>query len=240
MKDCCRKFNAIGCSRFFKCNIQSAFLFGLKHLYHLYPLALISLRIFPLHYYAEQVSPCRSLQTVLDVFAEMEKKGLLSNTNLNELHAVLKEVDQRLAATVHDFMQRVRGIGKHVLTVIIIIHSSLCLNGNSQVNVLFSVVPRVLGTTSPPDESMDLQVSTFTRVSVNHLIVCPAGGSRLVCFVPTTFSQLQFVCLYPRLSPEVSAGIFSAHGAYLRWCCWSYTWEWPSFCLCRHGTECFP
>lgn len=168
------------------------------------------------------------------MFAEMEKKGLLSNTKLNELHTALKEVDRRLAATVHDFMQRVRGIGKHVLTVIIIIHSSLCLNGNSQANVLFSVVPRVLGTAPPPVESMDLQVSRFTCVSVNYIIVCPAGGSRLVYIFPTTFSQLQFVCLYPRPGPEVTAGIFSAHGAHLRWCCWSNTCEWPSFCLCRH------
>ncbi|TNM98044.1 hypothetical protein fugu_014290 [Takifugu bimaculatus] len=86
-----------------------------------------------------QIELCK---TVLDVFTEMEKKGLLSNTKLDKLHSALKEVDQRLAETVHDFMQPLRGIRKHVLTVIIIIHSSLCLNGNSQANVLFSVVPR--------------------------------------------------------------------------------------------------
>lgn len=92
-------------------NIQSAFLFGPRTLvaHEFAPLALISLKIFPLHYYAEQLSPCRSLQTVLDMFAEMEKKGLISNTKLNDLHAVLTEVDQRLAAIVHEFMHRVRG-----------------------------------------------------------------------------------------------------------------------------------
>lgn len=155
---------------------------------------------------AEQWSPCRSLQTVLDVFTEMEKKGLLSNTKLDKLHSALKEVDQRLAETVHDFMQPLRGIGKHALTVIIIIHSSLCLNGNSQANVLFSVVPRGPGTPPPAVMSM---VSRFTCVSVTYIIVCPAGGSRLVYFFPTTFSQFQFVWLYPRPSPEVTAGIFS-------------------------------
>ncbi|KAJ0041678.1 hypothetical protein NL108_008636, partial [Boleophthalmus pectinirostris] len=35
--------------------------------------------------------------TALDVFAEMEKKGLLSNTNLNELLNVLHEVDVEIA-----------------------------------------------------------------------------------------------------------------------------------------------
>lgn len=202
------------------------------------PLALISLKIFPLHYYAEQISPCCSLQTVLDVFVEMEKKGLLSNTKLNVLHTVLKEVDQRLAAAVHDFMQRVRGIRKHVLTVIIIILSSLCLNGNSQANVLFSVVPQMLGTAPSPVVPMDLQVSRFTCVFVNYIIVYPRRW-HLVYFFPITFSQLQFVCQYPRPSPEASAGIFSALGAYLWWCCWSYICEWPSFCLCSHGTKCF-
>uniref|UniRef100_H2TIG9 Caspase-8 n=1 Tax=Takifugu rubripes TaxID=31033 RepID=H2TIG9_TAKRU len=52
-----------------------------------------------------QIELCK---TVLDVFTEMEKKGLLSNTKLDKLHSVLKEVDQRLAATVHDFMQPLR------------------------------------------------------------------------------------------------------------------------------------
>lgn len=111
----------------YKLNIQSGFLFGPRTLvsHDFAPLALIWLKTFPLHYYAEQLSPCRSLQTVLDVFAEMEKKGLLSNTKLNDLHAALTEVDQRVATTVKDFMQRVRGIHEHVLTVITIIHVSI-------------------------------------------------------------------------------------------------------------------
>ncbi|XP_070774486.1 caspase-8 [Enoplosus armatus] len=43
--------------------------------------------------------------TALDVFAEMEKTGLLSNTNLGELHTVLRDVDQQLAQTVQCYMQ---------------------------------------------------------------------------------------------------------------------------------------
>uniref|UniRef100_A0A8C6UIS7 Caspase-8 n=1 Tax=Neogobius melanostomus TaxID=47308 RepID=A0A8C6UIS7_9GOBI len=39
--------------------------------------------------------------TSLDVFAAMEKKGLLSNANLNELYGILREFDLQLAETVH-------------------------------------------------------------------------------------------------------------------------------------------
>nr|AHH30803.1 caspase 8 [Oplegnathus fasciatus] len=45
--------------------------------------------------------------TALDLFVEMEKTGLLSNTNLHELHAVLQELDQQLASTVRRYMQGV-------------------------------------------------------------------------------------------------------------------------------------
>lgn len=44
--------------------------------------------------------------TALDVFAAMEKKDLISNTNLNELYIILKELDFYLAETVHTHMQR--------------------------------------------------------------------------------------------------------------------------------------
>lgn len=47
---------------------------------------------------------------MLDVFAEMEKKGLLSNTNLDELHEVLQNVNQLLASNVQQFMQNFAGI----------------------------------------------------------------------------------------------------------------------------------
>lgn len=49
-----------------------------------------------------QIEAC---DTALDVFAEMEKKSLLSNTNLKELHAVLLELDQQLALTVQQHME---------------------------------------------------------------------------------------------------------------------------------------
>ncbi|XP_071348720.1 caspase-8 [Trachinotus anak] len=42
--------------------------------------------------------------TVLDLLAEMEKADLLSCTNLNELHTILKEFDQQLAQTVQRYM----------------------------------------------------------------------------------------------------------------------------------------
>lgn len=45
-------------------------------------------------------------KTALDVFAEMEKTGLLSVTKLDELHEALQMLDQQLAATVEHFKQR--------------------------------------------------------------------------------------------------------------------------------------
>lgn len=51
-----------------------------------------------------QIETCN---TALDVFAEMEKKGLLSNTNLHELKASLLEFDQQLALTVQHYMDGV-------------------------------------------------------------------------------------------------------------------------------------
>lgn len=52
--------------------------------------------------------PTEECATALDVFAEMEKKGLLSNTKLNELYAVLQESDQQLAETVHTYIRRLQ------------------------------------------------------------------------------------------------------------------------------------
>uniref|UniRef100_A0A3B4B6N0 Caspase-8 n=1 Tax=Periophthalmus magnuspinnatus TaxID=409849 RepID=A0A3B4B6N0_9GOBI len=46
--------------------------------------------------------------TALDVFAEMEKKGLLSNTNLHELLDVLREFDLPLAEIVQTYMERLQ------------------------------------------------------------------------------------------------------------------------------------
>ncbi|XP_037131727.1 caspase-8 isoform X1 [Syngnathus acus] len=41
--------------------------------------------------------------TVLDIFIEMEKVDLLSQSNLHKLHLILKEVDMQLALTVQQF-----------------------------------------------------------------------------------------------------------------------------------------
>ncbi|XP_068425763.1 caspase-8 isoform X2 [Clinocottus analis] len=43
--------------------------------------------------------------TALDVFAEMEKNGSLSNTNLDELHTVSLELDQQLASKIQHHME---------------------------------------------------------------------------------------------------------------------------------------
>ncbi|KAF1383408.1 hypothetical protein PFLUV_G00131590 [Perca fluviatilis] len=43
--------------------------------------------------------------TALDVFAEMEQAGLLSNTNLHELHTMLLEFDQQLASTLQRYRE---------------------------------------------------------------------------------------------------------------------------------------
>ncbi|KAF7653664.1 hypothetical protein LDENG_00079930 [Lucifuga dentata] len=47
-----------------------------------------------------QMENCK---TALDVFAEMEKTGYLSNTDLDELHSVLNECDRQLALTVQEY-----------------------------------------------------------------------------------------------------------------------------------------
>ncbi|XP_029309754.1 caspase-8 [Cottoperca gobio] len=44
-------------------------------------------------------------KTSLDVFAEMERTNLISNTNLNELHTVMLELDQQLASTIARYME---------------------------------------------------------------------------------------------------------------------------------------
>ncbi|XP_059201359.1 caspase-8 [Centropristis striata] len=44
--------------------------------------------------------------TALDVFAEMEKTGILSDTNLQELLTTLQQFDQQLVATVHHYVDR--------------------------------------------------------------------------------------------------------------------------------------
>ncbi|XP_061652401.1 caspase-8 isoform X2 [Phyllopteryx taeniolatus] len=44
--------------------------------------------------------------TVLDVFVELEKVGLLSQSNLHELHSILEVVDLQLASTVQQYMTR--------------------------------------------------------------------------------------------------------------------------------------
>uniref|UniRef100_A0A3Q1FMT9 Caspase-8 n=1 Tax=Acanthochromis polyacanthus TaxID=80966 RepID=A0A3Q1FMT9_9TELE len=56
----------------------------------------------------EQRRKMEMCSTVLDVFVEMEKVGLLSNTNLTELHEILLEIDQQLATTVQQYMQGMR------------------------------------------------------------------------------------------------------------------------------------
>lgn len=49
-----------------------------------------------------------SFQTPLDVFAEMEKSALLSETDVSLLHKALQECDQQLAITLEEYTQ---GIG---------------------------------------------------------------------------------------------------------------------------------
>lgn len=46
--------------------------------------------------------------TAFDVFAAMEKKDLISNKNLTELHSILRELDLQLAEMVHTYTQRIR------------------------------------------------------------------------------------------------------------------------------------
>uniref|UniRef100_H3CR38 Caspase-8 n=2 Tax=Tetraodon nigroviridis TaxID=99883 RepID=H3CR38_TETNG len=52
--------------------------------------------------------PTEMCKTVLDVFAEMEKKGFLSEIYLDELHSVLQNVNPLLASKVQQHMQHLR------------------------------------------------------------------------------------------------------------------------------------
>lgn len=48
---------------------------------------------------------CANFQTALDVFVELEKVGLLSQSDLQELRSILMEVNRQLASTVEQFAQ---------------------------------------------------------------------------------------------------------------------------------------
>ncbi|KAL3054810.1 hypothetical protein OYC64_017695 [Pagothenia borchgrevinki] len=51
-----------------------------------------------------QTETCK---TALDVFAEMEKTGFLSNTNLRDLHEILQKIDQQLAGIIQRYVEGV-------------------------------------------------------------------------------------------------------------------------------------
>ncbi|XP_033960677.1 caspase-8 [Pseudochaenichthys georgianus] len=51
-----------------------------------------------------QTEACK---TALDVFAEMEKTGFLSNGNLHDLHEILQRIDQQLAAIIQRYVEGV-------------------------------------------------------------------------------------------------------------------------------------
>ncbi|XP_054624709.1 caspase-8 [Dunckerocampus dactyliophorus] len=55
-----------------------------------------------------QMEECK---TALDVFVEMEKVALLSNTSLDELHSILLEVDVQLASQVQKYINEARPAG---------------------------------------------------------------------------------------------------------------------------------
>lgn len=94
------------------------------------------------------------LQTALDVFAEMEKTGLLSNTKLDELYAALLELDQQLALTVHRYMQSMRCVYTHK-------QCKCCINMKLIKWLLFSGIIQQPETTLRPHVSMDYQVCVF-------------------------------------------------------------------------------
>ncbi|KAM6918320.1 caspase-8-like [Xenentodon cancila] len=47
-------------------------------------------------------------KTALDVFLEMEKMGLISKSNVQKLHELLQQFDQKLASNVHNYMEGLR------------------------------------------------------------------------------------------------------------------------------------
>uniref|UniRef100_A0A4W6CB31 Caspase-8 n=1 Tax=Lates calcarifer TaxID=8187 RepID=A0A4W6CB31_LATCA len=59
--------------------------------------------------------------TALDLFAEMEKAGLLSDTDVNELLATLREFDQQLALTVQLYKNSMRPPHSHTIQIPLIL-----------------------------------------------------------------------------------------------------------------------
>ncbi|XP_072219090.1 uncharacterized protein [Leuresthes tenuis] len=60
--------------------------------------------------------------TALDVFAEMEKMGLMSATNVEELHRLLSGLDQQLASMVQTYKQGLHMQPQHIRPGLISIH----------------------------------------------------------------------------------------------------------------------
>ncbi|XP_054452141.1 caspase-8-like [Anoplopoma fimbria] len=87
--------------------------------------------------------------TALDVFAEMEKRGLLSNINLHELHTALLQLDQQLVSTIQRYMEVVNQMPQTRGSS----HSSMRVNNTPQ-------------PTEPIDVSISETQPSYERMSV--------------------------------------------------------------------------
>lgn len=102
-------------------------------------------------------------KTVLDVFAEMEKTGLMSNTNVDELHVALLELDQQLAQTVQDYMQRITQQHQHGLPPHVSMDNQRVNNNPSPQQPFMSISetqPSFEGESVYPDAQPDTKPST--------------------------------------------------------------------------------
>lgn len=120
------------------------------------------------------------------------------------------------------------------------IHSSLYLNENSQVNVLFSLANQQPGTTLTSVVGTDLQVCRFNVSLLNITYSVQQNGDLLYIFsnnIQPAQIQLPVPETQPRGKSRHPLGKWHISKLVLLVL---HTWgEWLLFCLCRCGTECF-
>ncbi|XP_030259606.1 caspase-8 isoform X1 [Sparus aurata] len=101
--------------------------------------------------------------TALDVFAEMEKVGLLSNTKLDELYATLLEFDKKLASIVHDYVQRVNRRGQTASPPRVSMDYQRVISSRQQNQTILSISetqPSNVGQSVVPDAEPNIESSS--------------------------------------------------------------------------------
>uniref|UniRef100_A0A3Q3WWP2 Caspase-8 n=1 Tax=Mola mola TaxID=94237 RepID=A0A3Q3WWP2_MOLML len=149
-----------------------------------------------------QTDKCK---TALDLFAEMEKVGLLSNTKLDEVHATLRLVDQRVAEKVQRYMQGMRLVPMNQC-----IHILCCL-------CLSDVAPTVITDSQPNNQPSRLSDQYYSMIHNPHGVCVVFNNEKFEGtgmnnrsgtmedekLLRTVFTQLGFtVVVHPNLTAE--------------------------------------